>query len=335
MRLSVIVPAFNASRDLGHTLDALLPQLSQGDECIVVDDVSTDHTVKVATRDGVCVVRMPRNSGPAAVRNHGVSHASHDVLLFLDSDVVPSAQLLEAVRRHFIADPELAAVIGSYDEHPAGQSVVSRFRNLLHCYTHQTGNREAGTFWAGCGAMRRDVFLAVGGFDALRYPVPSLEDVELGLRLRAAGHRIVLDPSLQVKHRKVWTLAGMIRTDIFCRAVPWSTLIFETGKMPADLNLKISQRLAAIAVGLSAVLLPLFLFWPREVAVALLVLLGYAVAVNGPFYRFLARCGGWGFALRSIPVHWVYYLSGLAGYAIAFLRRLQGKPEFPAQASSE
>ena len=76
---------------------------------------------------------------------------------------------------------------------PRLQGVVSQYRNLLHHFVHQHGNSEASTFWAGCGAIRRSVFEEMGGFDEQRFPTPSIEDIELGYRLRQAGHRILLD----------------------------------------------------------------------------------------------------------------------------------------------
>ena len=243
MRLSVIIPARNAAGDLPILLDALNPQLHPGDECLLVNDDSTDSTLDVAASYPIRVFSLKTRSGPAATRNLGASEAVGDVLVFLDSDVVPHADLLERMRRHFLANEILAAVIGSYDDQPASTAQVSRFRNLLHCYTHRTGNRRASTFWAGCGAIRRHVFEAAGGFDQRRYLEPSIEDIELGVRLRRSGAFILLDPELQVQHRKVWTLPVMLRTDVWNRAVPWSrNWILASRQAPADLNLKVSQR---------------------------------------------------------------------------------------------
>ena len=96
---------------------------------------------------------------------------------------------------------------------------MSQYRNLLHHYVHQRGQIEASTFWGACGAIRRSVFEEVGGFDEERYP-RCIEDIELGYRLRRAGHRIVLDKNLQGTHLKKWTLWSVIRTDVCCRAMP-------------------------------------------------------------------------------------------------------------------
>ncbi len=109
-----------------------------------------------------------------------------------------------------------------------------------------TPGEEAATFWSGCGAIRRTVFQAAGGFDAVRYPRPCIEDIELGYRLRAAGHRILLNKHIQVKHLKRWTLRGMVKTDVFDRGVPWTQLILERRRLPNDLNLQFTQRLSAM-----------------------------------------------------------------------------------------
>ena len=102
----------------------------------------------------------------------------------------------------FRGGPTLTAVFGSYDDAPAEPGVVSQFRNLLHHHVHQQGAGEATTFWAGLGAVRADAFRAAGGFDAERYPLPSVEDIDLGTRLSRNGGRILLDPLIQGTHLK-------------------------------------------------------------------------------------------------------------------------------------
>ena len=132
--------------------------------------------------------------------------AKGDVVVFVDADVLPHADAFTTDPGAFEADPALTAVFGSYDDAPAEPGIVSQFRNLLHHHVHQQGAGEATTFWAGLGAVRADAFRAEGGFDAERYPLPSVEDIDLGTRLVADGGRILLDPLLQGTHLKRWTL---------------------------------------------------------------------------------------------------------------------------------
>src|SRR2546426_2951145 len=204
--ISVIVPVHNNPGDLRLCLGALRAAITPDAEIIVVDDGSTDDTPSVAALMGLPVVALAETSGPAAARNEGAGRARGAILFFVDADVIIAPGAIERVQRFFADHPEHAAVFGSYDARPDCGNMVSRYRNLLHHFVHQRGNPDASTFWAGCGAIRRSVFQKVGGFDAGRFSRPSIEDIELGYRLRAAGHRIRLDPELQCTHLKRWTL---------------------------------------------------------------------------------------------------------------------------------
>lgn len=320
MRLSVVIPARNAAADLPYLFAALLPQLLPEDECVLVDDASEDESGEVAARHKIRVLALSKRSGPAAARNHGVQFVSGDVILFLDADVVPHPDLLGRVRDHLRESSEYSAVIGSYDRNPHVQTTVSRFRNLLHSYTHHNGNPEASTFWGGCGAVRRSDFLGIGGFDAATFSIPSIEDIELGMRLRRDGKRIRLDPSLLIQHRKKWTLWSMLRTDLKQRAIPWTLLLLSAGEMPRDLNLKWSQRVSGVVTVVALFALLALPWFPRAASGAAAVSLSIVLALNWRLYRFLAECGSWWFALRCFPVHLAYFLCSVTGFAIANLQ---------------
>jgi GT2 family glycosyltransferase len=85
---------------------------------------------------------------------------------------------------------------------------------LLHHYVHQISKEEAATFWGACGAIRREVFLKVEGFDE-RYRRPAIEDIELGYRLTGAGYRVRLLKGLMVTHLKRWDLLTMLKADFY------------------------------------------------------------------------------------------------------------------------
>src|SRR5688572_20194156 len=240
--ISVIIPVYNGAAYLNSCLQAVVTSDYRSYECIVVDDGSTDGGRSIAAQFpmSVRVVHLAEGPrGPAYARNRGAEAAGGTILFFLDADIVLSSRALRSVASLFQERTDVAAVFGSYDSRPAAAGMVSRYRNLLHHFVHQNGNREASTFWAGCGAIRRSVFERIGGFDEQRFRRPSIEDVELGYRLRQSGYRILLEKRLQATHLKSWSLYSLIRTDITCRAIPWSRLILETKKIPDDLNLKL------------------------------------------------------------------------------------------------
>ena len=315
--ISVIVPFHNAAATLEACLDAILRAAPVRPlEVIAVDDGSDDPSADICKNRGVQVLRMETRSGPAAARNRGAAVARGDYLYFLDADVIMEPENPAKLLRCFERDPDLAAVFGSYDTSPAAPNFLSQYRNLLHHAVHQKANPDARTFWAGCGAVRRDLFLEQGGFDADRYPEPSIEDIELGLRLHRRGHPIRLEKNLFVTHLKTWRFCSMLRTDILRRAWPWSLLILERGNEVNDLNLGAADRASGGLVCLAAALLPLALFDPRTAAIAAAALCGVLV-LNRKLYRFFARERGLFFLLRVIPMHLLYFLTGSLAYAAA------------------
>jgi GT2 family glycosyltransferase len=214
---------------------------------------------------------------------------------------------------HLEQEPTAAALFGAYDEHAPVPSATSRYKNLLHHYVHQTSQREASTFWAGCGAVRRGVFDAVAGFDET-YRRPSVEDIELGVRLRKAGYRILLCPDVQVAHLKSWTLYSLLRTDIFHRAIPWSRLMMREGKVLNDLNVGMQHRLSAVAAVCLIVALLISRWAPLSaLAIGLMAAAGFVALNLGLLCLFLRR-GGVRFALTAVALHFIYYLYSSAAF---------------------
>jgi hypothetical protein len=298
VRLTAIVPATDSPATLGRCTAAIRAAAEAPEELVVVERAA--------------------GPGPAAARNDGAAGAAGDVLVFVDSDVVVRPDAFARVRAAFAGEPGLVAVFGSYDDRPEAPGTVSRFRNLLHHHVHHEGAGPASTFWAGLGAVRRDAFEEVGGFDAARYPHASIEDVELGVRLSAAGHAIRLDPSIQGTHLKAWTLADLVRTDVRRRGVPWVALALGSGGSTA-LNLGWRNRLSAGAALLAAG--GLAARKPRAAAAG-----GAAiVALNPGLYRLLVRRLGPAGAAAGLALHTAHLLAAVAAIPLGAAQHLRAK----------
>ena len=314
--VSVVVPAHQASRVLPSCLEALAGSRLRPSEIIVVDDgPSSDGTGEIARDRGARVVETAGPLGPGGARNAGVAAAAGDIVAFVDADVCVRPDALGDLAAVLERDASVVAAFGSYDTSPPGANFTSQYKNLMHHYVHQRGREDAFTFWAGLGAVRRDAFLAAGGFDAKRYPRPSIEDIELGGRLLAAGGRIRLVKTAQGTHLKNWTLPGLIRTDVFDRGVPWTELLLSSGGLPDDLNLGLRHRVGVAATGLAIAALPVALA-RRRFPWASVFLAGVATVAGGDALAFLARQRGWGFAVRAIPLHLAYFAESGAAFLI-------------------
>jgi hypothetical protein len=283
--LTAVVPATDEPATLGRCLEAIRGADEAPEELIVVDE--------------------PRGAGPAAARNDGAARARGEALVFVDADVVVARDAFARIRRR-LDDPALTAVFGGYDDRPEAPGLVSRFRNLLHHHVHARAAGPAETFWAGLGAVRREAFEALGGFDAGRYPRPSIEDVELGMRLHAAGGRIELDPAIRGTHLKRWTIASMVDTDLRRRGAPWVELLLERRQLPTHRNLGPRER-ASAAVSLAGAA-ALAGRRPGLVAAAGLGL----VALNLDLYRLLAARLGPSRAAACVPLHALHHLAAAA-----------------------
>ncbi len=284
--VSVVVPATDRPPTLDRCLRALEAGTDRADETIVVDG--------------------PAGLSASAARNDGARRASGEVVLFVDADVEVDRDAIARVRSTMTERPELTAVFGSYDDAPADRATVSAFRNLLHHHVHHEGAGPAETFWTGLGAVRRHRFLVIGGFDEARFPDPSVEDVDLGMRLRAAGDDLLLDPTIQGTHLKTWTLASMVRTDFARRGVPWVALLVRDRRAPTGLNLGWTHRVSALAslVAAAGILV-------RRPPVALAAG-GVLLALNRRFYGVLRRRLGLRSAAVGVALHALHHLVSIA-----------------------
>ncbi len=190
--VSVVIPTYNQAQWIGRTLEALIAQRRRPDQAVVVDDGSTDDTLKILEgyRGKVPFpfdIVEQANGGPGAARNRGIQAATGEVIAFTDSDAVARPDWLEnALQRLEKEGPDCAGVEGRVED------------DLFHApsiRTHQLHNLHGGHFLTCNMLYRRQALQAVGGFRT-RYR----EDSDLAFSLLEKGYRIVFEPSAVVDH---------------------------------------------------------------------------------------------------------------------------------------
>lgn len=255
--LAVIVPARDAAPTIGRALDAVRAQLRPGDALIVVDDGSTDATAEIAAAHGATVLRTPR-AGVGAARNTGAHAATADLLLFTDADATLAPGVLDRVRARLSVAGAPDALVGVYAARVDAPGVTSRFKNLWIRYTYLRAAPDVEFLFGCLCALPRPLFRGHGGFDTSFQRDTGGVDIELGLRLRAAGCRIRLDVDLEAVHARAFTVPGLLRND-HRRAMGYATLGLHTRgladliRRPRFANVPPSWTAGTVLVGVAAV----------------------------------------------------------------------------------
>lgn len=319
---TVIIPFHRNLGQLGQSLAAARTSMPDA-EIIVAADGALDDCTSLAQTYGARIVRIAGPSGPATARNRGADLATGDLLFFIDTDVVVAPDALPGMYRLLAENPGVAGVFGAYDLHPPEPNFMSQFKNLSHAYVHEIGAGEASTFWAGLGAIRASVFRSVGGYDE-RFRQPSIEDIDLGVRIVAAGHVLMLDPRFRGTHLKRWTWRSAVMTDLTARGIPWTQLIHRSGVPKNRLNLSAALRVSVVCAYLllGGLLLTPVTPWGGGLAAAALAAL---LALNAPYYRWLARQRGVRFAATGVFAHWIHHLGNGMSFLVGTLLSVTSK----------
>ena len=228
MDFSIIIPAYQAAAVLPRCLEALCRQSIDRSryEIIVVDDGSTDHTADVAEQtlqnqwstQEICnaqiisaaqVIRAP-HGGPAHARNLGVQVAQSNLMLFTDADCEPEPDWIEQLSSVF-TDPSISGAKGTYRTRQT--SLIARFVQQEYQERYDRLQRLAPIDFVDtyAAAYRREVFVDLGGFDAIELPTVAVEDQEFSFRAAAAGYRLVFVPEAVVYHQHNTSLGRYFR----------------------------------------------------------------------------------------------------------------------------
>jgi glycosyltransferase involved in cell wall biosynthesis len=208
-RISVVIPAFQASANIERCLAALARQTLPREqyEIIVVDDGSSDDTASRASRCGARVLRLVRNQGAARARNAGVAAARGEIVVFTDSDCEPTSGFLAALTTP-LRDSRVAASKGVYLSNQ--RALVARFVQLEYesRYRHTAAQPSVDFIDTYAACYRRADLLRSGGFDP-RFR--GCEDQELSFRLANAGLYMRFAPDARTYHRHADTLGAYVR----------------------------------------------------------------------------------------------------------------------------
>jgi N-acetylglucosaminyl-diphospho-decaprenol L-rhamnosyltransferase len=207
MSVDIVIVTFNSGERILRCLEHLGAQTASHSIC-VVDNDSQDGTVERIARfhPGVRIVRMGRNAGFSAAMNAGAQAGDGEIVVTLNDDIEAAPTFVEAITAPFEGDPAvgMVAALTTIPGRDLVDSLGIEVDATLTAYNRLSG-RPIGSVggavaapMGGCGAYRRTAFEAVGGFDERFFSYG--EDLDLGLRIRAAGWRLAAAPEARAVH---------------------------------------------------------------------------------------------------------------------------------------
>lgn len=209
MTTSVVIPNWQGEK----LLEKNLPQVLKigADEIIVVDDDSADRSINLIKEKfpKVKLLVNRKNLGFTGTVNRGVSAAEGEIIILLNTDVVPKEDLLKAVLPHF-KDPEVFAV--SFNE---GKWSFARGVFYHGFIEHRPGEKSEvikESFWAsgGSAAFDKKKWIFLKGLDSIYSPF-YWEDVDISYRAQMLGWKIIWEPKAQVIHEHEATIGKFFK----------------------------------------------------------------------------------------------------------------------------
>jgi len=197
LNYTVVIPSYNAESTLARVIRAAAGLDPRPEGILVVDDCSGDTTGTIAAAEGADLIRHQERRGLAGARNTGLAAVSTPLVLWLDSDFVPGPRVSRALIQGF-TDDGVAGVGGRAIEAVMDGS-ADLWRKTHAPQDHGTSIKPSAWMIMGLCAMHRvEVLRGVGGFDESFKSCG--EDVEMSLRLRRFGYRLVYQPEASGDH---------------------------------------------------------------------------------------------------------------------------------------
>lgn len=315
--VSIIIPVRNGAATIARCLEAAFASRYERFEVIVVNDGSDDRSAEIIKTFPCTLVQLPRHSGASRARNIGAHHSHGDILFFTDADCLLNEDTLAIAVAALSAAGRGVVLGGTYTAKPADDRFFSTFQSVFVHYAESRGRDNPDYIATHAMVLNADTFEKSRGFAEDFLPI--LEDVDFSHRLRRTGHRLIMDPGIQVRHlfnysflvsasngfrkSKYWTIYSIHNRD----------LLADSGTASWALKLDVVGLFGSILAGL--LLLGTGDAWFSVIIAALMLV---NITVNRDLLQGFYRTRGMAFAFAASAYYLLIYplavgAGGLAG----------------------
>nr|AQS32426.1 hypothetical protein [uncultured archaeon] len=207
--LSIIIPLYNSQETIGKCLDSIYSSNYPRNkyEVVVVDDCSTDNSASIVSGYPCKLIKLNKNSGPAAARNSGAKKSKGGILVFIDSDVVIGKNFFNITASSFNKEIVCLTAINTKK---SNYNLTTDFFNLLDHFVFLKSPQYAMLPCTSYCTVKKSIFKDLGGFNE-NYKKSHVEDLELGLKLMNKRYKIYLNKKLKFTHLKKYSFLGFLK----------------------------------------------------------------------------------------------------------------------------
>jgi len=221
MKISIIIPNYNGASLLEENFSSVLEAVQfyikdpkNTAEIIYIDDASTDTSIdilnsnKLKVKDkniAIVIMQNKKNIGFSFTINRAVAASIGEILVLLNTDVIPEKEFLKPLLSHFTDEKVFA--VGCMDKSIEGAKTILRGRGIGRWQRgflmHQRGEvNKTVTLWVngGSGAFRRSIWDTLGGFNTFYSPF-YWEDIDISYRAIKSGYKVIFEPKSIVIHK--------------------------------------------------------------------------------------------------------------------------------------
>ncbi len=248
MNLSVVIPNYNGEDILRKNLPKVISSVEDA-EIIVVDDASVDGSLEVLVNFGkkIRVIKNEKNLGFSSTVNRAIKEAKGEIVILLNSDVIPEKGFLPPLLSHF--DDEKVFAVGCMDKSVENGKIILRGRGIgswkKGFLMHSRGEvNRMDTLWVsgGSGAFRKSIWDKLGGFSHLYDPF-YWEDIDLSYRALKSGYKIVFEPKSIVIHEHEKGAIKSTYSNFKVKTIAYRNQFIFVWKNATDLDLLFSHLL--------------------------------------------------------------------------------------------
>ncbi len=304
--ISIVIPNYNNEGTIGKCLEAAFASDYKNFEVIVVDDHSDDSSVEIIRKFPCRLISFQTRSGTSKARNVGVQNSNGEIIFFTDADCLLQKNTLSIVNNIFPRVDTDVIIGGTYTRMPYDSSFYSIFQSEFVNY-FETKNATAPDYIAAHAMIiGSEYFKESCGFQEVFLPI--IEDIEFSHRLRRAGGKLIIQPTIEVQHIFGFSLFRSLR-NAFRKSTYWTMyslknndLLSDSGCASKELKVNVLSFVINLILILSWILLrkPVFLY-------ILPVTFSLNIIINRQLFKSFCKSKSSLFAFRAVLYYMMIY----------------------------